>query len=149
MMAAEKVRVDDEAEIRALVDSWLSAVKAKDVAGIVAHYAPDIVAFDAIAQLRFEGVDAYREHWAACFTMCPGAMTFELRDLTVTAADGVAFCHCLNRCGGTDDSGVEKAAWMRATIGLRRTGGRWLITHEHWSAPFDPESGKVLFDLQP
>ena len=25
----------------------------------------------------------------------------------------------------------------------------WRIAHEHFSAPFDPESGKALFDLEP
>ncbi len=27
--------------------------------------------------------------------------------------------------------------------------GRWLITHEHSSVPFDVGSGKALLDLQP
>jgi hypothetical protein len=38
---------------------------------------------------------------------------------------------------------------MRASAGLRRRGGKWLIVHEHFSAPFDPASGKALFDLEP
>jgi ketosteroid isomerase-like protein len=38
---------------------------------------------------------------------------------------------------------------MRGTIGYRKTDGTWLVVHEHWSAPFDIESGKALFDLQP
>jgi ketosteroid isomerase-like protein len=38
---------------------------------------------------------------------------------------------------------------MRGTVGYRRTGGRWLIVHEHYSVPFDPESGKALLRLEP
>jgi ketosteroid isomerase-like protein len=37
---------------------------------------------------------------------------------------------------------------MRVTFCCRKAAGRWKIAHEHFSAPFDPESGKVL-DLQP
>ena len=38
---------------------------------------------------------------------------------------------------------------MRATVCFRKTGRAWRIVHEHFSAPFDPESGKALFDLEP
>lgn len=27
--------------------------------------------------------------------------------------------------------------WFRVTLGLRRVGGRWLVTHEHESVPFE------------
>ena len=35
-----------EAEIRALVDNWANAIGAKDVDGVMAHYAADSVTFD-------------------------------------------------------------------------------------------------------
>lgn len=38
---------------------------------------------------------------------------------------------------------------VRATVCYRKTNGRWLVVHEYFSAPFDIESGKALFDLQP
>jgi ketosteroid isomerase-like protein len=72
-----------------------------------------------------------------------------MRDLDVTAGDGVAFSHYLTRCGGTDENGEEKASWMRATVCLRKIDGKWKVVHEHYSAPFDMESGKAMFDLQP
>jgi hypothetical protein len=30
-----------------------------------------------------------------------------------------------------------------------KTNGKWMIVHEHFSAPFDPESGKSLLNLEP
>ena len=138
-----------EAEIRELLDDWIAAVRAQDVDRIVSHYAPDILAFDAVSQLRFKGVDAYKEHWRKCLALSPGPMIFEIHDVSVVAGDDVAFCHCLNRCGATLNNGGEKTSWMRGTIGYRKTEGRWLVVHEHWSAPFDIASGKALFDLQP
>ena len=36
---------------------------------------------------------------------------------------------------------------MRVTVRFRKTNGTWMIVHEHFSAPFDPESGKALLDL--
>jgi uncharacterized protein (TIGR02246 family) len=148
-MALQMTRTDEETEIRGLIDGWAQAARAKDLAAIFAHYAPDILAFDAIGQLQFKGSDAYRKHWEACMSMCSGPMIFEVHDLEIEARDDLAFGHYLSRCGGTGPDGKEQAGWMRVTFGCRKTNGKWKIAHEHFSAPFDPVSGKALFDLQP
>ena len=138
-----------EAEIRAQVDSWLQAVLAMDLDRIISHYAPDILAFDAVSQLQFKGVEAYCQHWQACLAMCrPGTMIFELHDVHITAGDDVAFATALTRCGGTGENGEEKTGWMRMTAGYRQTHGQWKVVHEHFSAPFDMETLKVL-DVTP
>jgi ketosteroid isomerase-like protein len=61
----------------------------------------------------------------------------------------VAFCHYLFRCGGTGPDGEEHVGWMRVTVCFRKANGTWVIVHEHFSAPFDPQSGKALLDLEP
>jgi uncharacterized protein (TIGR02246 family) len=147
-MAPQMTRTDDEAQIRALIDDWLNAARANDIDGVMEAYAPDIRSFDAIAQLQFKGVDAYRKHWEACMAMCPSPI-FEIHDLEIETGDGVAFGHYLLRCGATADDGKEQTGWMRVTVCLRKTSGRWAVAHEHFSAPFDPESGKALLDLAP
>lgn len=148
-MALATHEVTAEDEIRELLDSWLKAVKVKDVERIMSHYARDVVAFDAIKELQFKGIEAYGAHWKACMEMCPGEMTFEMHELDVQAGSDIAFCRYIGHCGGTDDKGQEQSGWMRATICLRKAGGRWQIAHEHYSAPFDCESGKALTDLKP
>ena len=148
-MATVAIKTNEEAKIRELIDHWANAARTSDLDGIMSHYAPDIVAFDAIAQLQFKGRDAYRKHWEACLTMCAGPMIFEVHDLHIAARDDVAFGHYLSRCGGTGADGVEKVGWMRATVCCRKINGRWLVVHEHFSAPFDMESSKALFDLEP
>jgi len=138
-----------EAEIGAQVASWLQAVLAMDSEGIVLHYAPDILTFDAVAQLPFRGVEAYRKHWQACLAMCrPGTMIFEMHALHVTAGDDVAFATALTRCGGRGENGEAKAGWMRMTAGYRKTNGTWMVVHEHFSAPCDRATLKVL-DVKP
>ncbi len=149
MMATVTVKANEEARVRGLIDDWANAVRAGDIDGIMSHYAPDIVAFDAIARLQFKGADAYRNHWQACLSMCSGPMTFEVHDLHLAARDDVAFGHYLSRCGGTAADGVAKVGWMRGTVCCRKQAGRWLVVHEHFSAPFDMENGKALFELEP
>jgi ketosteroid isomerase-like protein len=53
------------------------------------------------------------------------------------------------RCGAVGEDGKEDAGYMRVTFCCRKTSGKWLIAHEHFSAPFDPESGKALLRLEP
>ena len=140
---------DDEARIRELVEDWAEAARASDLERVMAHYAPDVVAFDAILRLQFKGADAYREHWQACIGMCPHPMILEIHDLHVAVSGEMAFSHSLARCGAREADGTERTSWMRATSCYHRFGARWLIVHEHWSAPFDPMSGKALLDLSP
>lgn len=138
-----------ETEVLETFNQWHSAVRAMDVSRIMPHYAPDVVAFDAIVALRFLGAEAYGEHWQACFDMCPGTMIFDVKDLQIIASGEAGFCHCLTWCGMKADDGSEKAGWMRMTAGYRKIDGHWQIVHEHFSVPFDMESGKALFDLKP
>jgi ketosteroid isomerase-like protein len=37
---------------------------------------------------------------------------------------------------------------MRMTAGYRKTNGKWTVVHEHFSAPFDIKTLKVL-DVKP
>ncbi len=148
-MSSESRGSADEIQIRALLERWCAAVREKDVGAIMAYYAPEIVAFDAILQLQFRGAEAYRKHWEFCLGMCEGSMLFQTHQLSIHASDNVAFAHWLNKCGGTDDKGEEKSSWMRASAGYRKTELGWKAVHEHFSAPFDVASGKAMFDLQP
>jgi uncharacterized protein (TIGR02246 family) len=148
-MKAEKGKVNSEAQIRELVDNWVQAVRAKDIEGLLANYAPDIVAFDVMPPLQNVGVEAYRKLWEMCFDEFPGSIGFEIRDLHISAGDEVAFCHHFGRFSGTSKKGEKIDNWMRGTVCFRKIDGKWLVTHEHVSVPIDMESSKGLFDLKP
>ena len=137
-------------EIRAVQDDWLKLVATGDVGRIMSLYAPDVIAYDAIGQLRFKGREAYGKHWEACLAMCPGPMTFEIHDLDVAAHGDVAFSHHLLKHDGKDpESGEDHTCWMRVTSCYRKQDGKWTIVHEHFSSPMDMETGKAMFDAKP
>ena len=46
-------------------------------------------------------------------------------------------------------NGREVDMWVRMTVGFRKINGKWMVTHEHTSVPFDAESGKASVDLKP
>jgi uncharacterized protein (TIGR02246 family) len=138
-----------EAQIRQLIDGWAKALRAKDINVLMSYYTPDIVLFDLPPPLEYRGADAYRKNWEEWLPSFQGPVGYEIRDLSITTGDDVAFCHSLNRISGTRTKGEETDVWVRATVGFRKIDGKWMITHEHLSVPFDMETNQALFDLKP
>ena len=89
-----------EADIRRLIANMAEAIRAADLEGLRAHFAPDVVSFDVGPQLQSVGVEAKLQNWLAAFTMLKPPRDYEIRDLTVTVADDVAFAHSFNRISG-------------------------------------------------
>jgi ketosteroid isomerase-like protein len=124
----------DEIQIRTLVESWASAVREKDMNGVLAHHTADIVMYDVPAPLQSQGIAAYKKTWGLFFSQSPGGPgAFDVLDMKVTASDSVAFCHGLVKI-------FEST--VRLTMGLRRERGQWLIAHEHHSYPIELEEGQ-------
>jgi len=69
--------------------------------------------------------------------------------LGIVAGNNVAFIHSLERISGTLKSGQKSEVWVRATSGLRKINGKWLIVHDHISLPVNLEAGKAALDLKP
>jgi ketosteroid isomerase-like protein len=53
---------------------------------------------------------------------------YEIRDLTITVGDGVAFGHGLIRISSTLQNGNRTERWLRSTTCFRKIDGNWLIT---------------------
>jgi len=134
--------------IRELVDGLVTAIRAKDIDGVMAAYASDLVAFDIVVPLEFVGAAAYKKPWQDVFERFQ-TLDYEVRDLTITAGDDVAFSHSLNRIRGTMTNGQKTDLWLRFTAGYRKLDGKWLITHLQASVPADLATGKAALDLKP
>jgi uncharacterized protein (TIGR02246 family) len=136
-------------EIRKLVEDRVRSVRAKDVEAATSHAAPDVMAFDVVDPLRYAGSDALKKRTEEWFSSFDGPISFEVRDLSIASGGDVAFSHSLNRVTGTKTDGKRIEMWWRATVCYRRMEGRWLITHEHNSVPFDPQTGRASLELRP
>ncbi|NZA25677.1 SgcJ/EcaC family oxidoreductase [Luteimonas sp. SJ-92] len=117
-------------EIRQLVQRWQAAIRAGDMDGILADHADDVLMFDVPEPLQSVGKAQYRKTWELFFEYgSPGDDVFTIEDLRITAGDDVAFCTGLLRIGGS------ARPVCRLTLGMTKVDGRWLIAHEHHSAP--------------
>jgi ketosteroid isomerase-like protein len=142
----------DEVQIRELIAEQVTAMRTADAEALVARFAPEAVVFDLAPPLRHTGAEvtdpAGLRAWFAGFG---DKVDFEVRDLDVTVGADIAFCHSLNRMGATPQGSPEGfELWFRSTVCFRRIDGRWRVTHEHTSTPFDMDgSFRASVDLQP
>lgn len=145
----DTVEAIDEQAIRDLLIRHEAGFRAKDVPALVATYTTDLLAYDVIAPLSFQGngrMGMLLLDWLSSFT---GPLGFETRDLVIHMGGDIAYAHCLSHLTGTEISGKNADVWWRSTFGFRKENGRWLIAHEHSSMPFDPVTQKVPVDLKP
>jgi uncharacterized protein (TIGR02246 family) len=128
--------VSDEQMIRTLIEDWAAAAHDGDLETVLADHAPDIVMFDVPPPDEgVRGIDAYRATWPGFFAWQAGGAIFEIESLDVVAGADVAFAYALLRCGTPQDLAARPEQRLRLTLGLRKTGGRWIVAHEHHSFP--------------
>ena len=137
-----------EAQIRALIETWIDAIRAKDAARATAHQTVDVLIFDLAPPLLSGGAD--QRGLQAWFSTWQGPLDYEIGDLKVTAGAETAFCHGLSRLRGTKTDGEAVDMWSRQTFGFRKVAGEWRIAHQHESVPFYMDgSYRAAVDLKP
>ena len=139
----------NSAAIRDSVERFVTAIRAKDIAGVMAIFAPEVISFDLAPPLQHGGGDVFKEHWKALFEAYDGAIDYEIRDLQIAVSGDLAFTHSLNRTSGTLKSGQHSERWLRWTACYRKHKDQWLVVHEHVSVPVDLKSGKAVLGLKP
>jgi ketosteroid isomerase-like protein len=142
---------ENKQQIRAVLAARAAALRAKDASQFVAAFDPSVVKFDLAPPLQEAGPavcdPAGLQWWLDTWD---GEVQTELADLEIAVDGTVAFCHYLERILGTRTDGQLQDMWIRSTLGLRKRGGAWTITHEHNSAPFYMDgSPRPALDLQP
>ena len=92
--------------------------------------------FDVPPPNEVRGIEAYREVRPPFFEWQKRGALFEIVLLDVTARDeDVAFATALLRCGTEEELKQDPDNRLRLTIGLRKEGDRWIVSHEHHSFP--------------
>ena len=134
-MSASANRTADEAAIRELVENWASAVRTKNLNGILANHSSDMLMFDVPPPLQLQGIEAYKKTWDLFFSWSQDSGVFNISEMNITAGNDVAFVTALMRCSGTEANGDKVELDFRLTICFRKIDGRWTVMHEHHSVP--------------
>ena len=148
-MTVEETRTNAEAEIKRVIEGGIEAIRGKNIEGVMALYAPEVVSFDIVPPLQYVGAKAFRKAWEAVFSSFQGPIGYEMHDLDITVGDDVAFGHSLNRISGTMNTGQKTDLWLRSTVCFRKINGKWLVVHTQVSVPVDLETGRAVLSLKP
>ena len=127
--------MNNEIQIRTLIENWVNAVNDKDMDAILAHHSTDMVMYDLPLPLQSLGIEDYRKTWDLFFSCAKDLGTFKVLDLHITADDHVAFCFSPMKCLSRDKNGEVEELDFRLTVGLKKINSQWTITHEHHSIP--------------
>lgn len=138
-----------ETQIRELLDGWTNAVRSKNLDAITACYASDVMVFDLLPPMRYQGFNDYVELWKECFSNFESPVGFDIQDLKIAATNEVAFCHFLSHLSGKSKYNTSVSSWFRMTLGCCKSNGKWLIVHEHSSVPVNMMTGEACMDLTP
>ncbi|MBG0562641.1 YybH family protein [Actinoplanes aureus] len=138
-------------EIQEVVERKAALLETGDAKAILSHYADTFVEYNLAPPLRQPGDGrdpAPLEAWLAGFEAPPRR---EVTQLEITADGDVAFATSIDCLTATPRGSAESfSLWFRVTLGLRRIDGRWLVTHEHESVPFEMDgSFRASVTLQP
>jgi ketosteroid isomerase-like protein len=122
-------------QVRKVIRQWEKAIQAGEMGHILANHTRDVLMFDVPEPLESKGIAKYQKTWELFFRYgSPAADVFVIENLKITAGSSVAFATGLLRIGGS------KEPVCRLTLGLKKQRGRWLIAHEHHSAPHKLEN---------
>lgn len=125
----------DEAQVRLVLQRWATATRTGQWDHVLANHLPDVLIYDVLAPMKYEGAAAYRQSWDEWQPTTQGEAQFDLQDLSVTVGVDVAFAHCFIKCGGVLSSGNTFEDLVRATFCLRKASGSWKVVHQHISKP--------------
>ena len=145
----EDSKVSDEAQIRALIEQRVQAIRDKDINRAMFNISRDILSFDVVNPLQYIGLDSLRRRAEQWFSSFEGPIGFEVRDLNIVTGGDVAFSDSLNRVSATKKDAQKLEMWWRASACYRKIDGIWTVIHKHNSVPFDPETGRASLNLKP
>jgi len=119
--------------------AWVQAMKANDLEAIMALYAPDAVAY--FPDGDFKGKEAIRKSWTDFLGM------FTVKDATSegtyeTTGDTSLGWGFWSLTVVPKGGGEPIAMKGRATVVVRKIGGKWLYVVDHASVPLPPPPSK-------
>lgn len=139
-----------ERELRQLHQRWFDSTAAKDLEGLMAPIAGDVVSYEHEQPLQYVGVDAVREVCKAGLDAPgDGGVTWQVPDMKIVVDGDLAVAWGLNHVQVEQADGQRTSSWSRGTRVFARRGGAWLMVHQHLSFPFDPATGEAKTDLVP
>lgn len=109
--------------IHAVLDTRAAAIGARDIDGLMALYANDIVYFDLVPPLSYRGADALRARFLDWFGRWQSPIGQHHDHIEIAAGGDMATASMLFQATGTLATGDDVDYWVRTTNAFRRLDG--------------------------
>ena len=137
---------DTEKQVLRALETYKSAVQAKNAETFMHLYDPDVRVFDTWGAWSYEGAQAWRiaiEGWFSSLGNENVRVTFE--DVKIAGEKGFASMSAIVTYAGFSTQGQELRAMQNRISWVLKTSGHILrIVHEHTSAPIGFEDTKAI-----
>ena len=137
---------DVEKQVLRALETYKSAVLAKNAETFMHLYAPEVRVFDCWGIWSYEGAAAWRvavEGWFSSLGSESVRVTFE--DVQILTGQGFASMSAVVTYAGVSAQGQELRAMQNRITWVLKTSGHVLrIVHEHTSAPVGFEDAKAI-----
>jgi ketosteroid isomerase-like protein len=137
---------DTEKQLLRVIETYKSAVQAKNTETFMHLYDPGVRVFDTWGTWSYEGAAAWRvavEGWFASLGSESVKVNFE--DVKMISAQGFAAMSAVVTYAGISAQGQEiRAMQNRISWVLKASGHVLRIVHEHTSAPVGFEDAKAI-----
>ncbi|CAM5785941.1 YybH family protein [Rhizobacter fulvus] len=141
---------DTEKQVQRALDTYQSAVLAKNVETFMHLYDPDVRVFDTWGIWSYEGAAAWRvavEGWFSSLGDERVRVTFQ--DVKIAGEQGFASMSAVVTYAGVSADGrALKEMQNRITWVLQASGHVLRIIHEHTSAPVGFEDAKAILERE-
>lgn len=134
-------------DIDIVAELYASAVYSKDEQAFLTLYDENVVVFDAWEEWAYTG----REAWARMVRGWFGGLGEERVRVAFSSINShiennlAVWCATVRYAGLNATDEELNVVENRLSWGLKRRDGRWLIVHEHTSAPADFKTHKLKF----
>ena len=139
---------DTEKSIARVLESYKSAVYAKDVGAFMSLYDPSVRVFDTWGVWSYEGAESWRiavEGWFASLGTERVKVTFA--EVNTSSGREFAVVSAIVTYAGVSAQGEQLSAIQnRLSWALRTSGHVPRIIHEHTSAPVGFEDSKAILE---
>ena len=137
-------------ETRQFLDKYISAVRSKDVEGLIGLYGDDVRVYDLWVPWVYEGKQAWRESVMCWFSSLGDEVvhvSLENLKIVETSECSIICAFAKDEARSPQDKAI-RSMQNRVTWALVRCKGEWRVAHEHTSAPVSHETLKATLTRQ-
>jgi ketosteroid isomerase-like protein len=138
--------IEGGAAIEAVTAEYAAAVLAKEPARLAALYAPDVRVFDAWGVWSYDDRDAWGrnlEDWLG--SLGNEGVQVQFDDVCLVQRAETSSFSAIVTYSAVDAAGnVVRSMQNRLSWFLTKIGGRWVVAHEHTSAPIGFDNQKAI-----